>query len=228
MSPLNSPTFFFVCSSIVYGMEDWNPPNFLLLHSMTPVPPARHARHESHQVANVAWQSNARARCHSRAERSSFPPYGRHRHGLPAVWVLTPDEYFLLFARSTQRPERPCGFNKKIESETGTISEFLLCVVTQKNWRFTRQHFVTLERSWLTLSENPDHDPQKTDPETRRYMWKYRVGLKLSNSRPGRREAALHLSVKQIPPLDLWYQVDLDGCKFQLLILGASFPVFHC
>jgi hypothetical protein len=36
------------------------------------------------------------------------------------------------------------------------------------------------------------------------------------------REAALHLFVKQIPPMDSWHQVVSDGCNFHPLMSSLS------
>jgi hypothetical protein len=50
------------------------------------------------------------------------------------------------------------------------------------------------------------------------------VGLKLSNPKPGRREAALYLLLmKQKQPLDLSHKVDSDRCDFHLYIPALTF-----
>jgi hypothetical protein len=44
------------------------------------------------------------------------------------------------------------------------------------------------------------------------------IGLKLSNPELGCREAALHLLVKQISPIDFWHEVESDRGNFHLLM----------
>ncbi len=61
---------------------------------------------------------------------------------------------------------------------------------------------------------------KKTEPlsvEMQLKLLRLGVGLKLSNSKLGIREAALYLFVKQIPPIDSWNQVNSDRFDFNLL-----------
>ncbi len=73
---------------------------------------------------------------------------------------------------------------------------------------------------------------QKTEPLSQVIILKtlrLNEGLKLSNAKLGRRESAVHLFVKQIPPIDSCHQVDSDRCNFRLLMPAlALFSMLQC
>jgi hypothetical protein len=52
------------------------------------------------------------------------------------------------------------------------------------------------------------------------------IGLKLSNPTSSRREAALHIFVKQIPTIDSWPLVNQIGAIISFLLQGE--PLLHC
>jgi hypothetical protein len=88
----------------------------------------------------------------------------------------------------------------------------------QKKLSSLEAKLVPFYKSFLPLSENPDVHPQKKRTVKPGDAFEDSAFEQLFENVKGCREAAVHLSVKQIPPTDSWHQADSDRCDFHPLM----------